>query len=72
MTQSNATLVIRHHRVSNDDDDGNEPDELFSHLYQVCTYHLEVRGLASGRSGSVSGEVGSCCVSHLRAHVGYC
>ncbi|KAF8629693.1 hypothetical protein AX15_003331 [Amanita polypyramis BW_CC] len=49
--KANATFVIRHHRVS------DEPDELFSHLYHLCAYHLEVRGLASGRSGSVSGEI---------------
>jgi len=49
--KSNATLIVRHHRLS------DEPDDLFTHLYQLCTYHLEVRGLASGRSGSVSGEI---------------
>ena len=49
--QANATLFVRHHRLS------DEPDDLFRHLYQLCTYHLEVRGLASGRSGAVSGEV---------------
>ncbi|KAF8632405.1 hypothetical protein AX17_004846 [Amanita inopinata Kibby_2008] len=49
--KANATLVVRHHRVLPD-----EPDELFIHLYQCCTYHLEVRGLSSGKSGSVSGE----------------
>ncbi|KAM6497605.1 hypothetical protein JOM56_005553 [Amanita muscaria] len=51
--KTNATLIVRHHRVSND----VASDDLFSHLYQMCTYHLEVRGLASGRSGSVSGEI---------------
>lgn len=51
MVQANATLLVRHHRLS------DEPDDLFRHLYQLCTYHLEVRGLASGRSGAVSGEV---------------
>ncbi|KAF8345795.1 hypothetical protein F5887DRAFT_1074220 [Amanita rubescens] len=49
--KANATLIVRHHRLS------DEPDNLFSHLYQLSTYHLEVRGLASGRSGSVSGEI---------------
>ena len=51
LVQANATLFVRHHRLS------DEPDDLFRHLYQLCTYHLEVRGLASGRSGAVSGEV---------------
>lgn len=50
--QLNATLVIRHHIVTPGD-----PDELFRHLLHLCTYHLEVRALASGRSGTVSGEV---------------
>ncbi|KAF8730634.1 hypothetical protein AX14_005356 [Amanita brunnescens Koide BX004] len=49
--KANATLFVRHHRLS------DEPDDLFRHLYQLCTYHLEVRGLASGRSGAVSGEI---------------
>ncbi|CAA7266451.1 unnamed protein product [Cyclocybe aegerita] len=50
--KANATLVLRHHVVT-----PNEPDELLRHLLQICTYHLEVRPLASGRSGAVSGEV---------------
>ncbi|KAJ3517047.1 hypothetical protein NLJ89_g747 [Agrocybe chaxingu] len=49
--KANATLVLRHHVVT-----PNEPDELLRHLLQICTYHLEVRPLASGRSGAVSGE----------------
>ncbi|PPQ70457.1 hypothetical protein CVT26_013904 [Gymnopilus dilepis] len=50
--KANATLVVRHHIVT-----PNEPDELFRLLLQLCTYHLEVLPLASGRSGTVSGEV---------------
>ncbi|KAF5359008.1 hypothetical protein D9758_004871 [Tetrapyrgos nigripes] len=46
-----ATLLIRHHLTS------EEPDDLFRLLYQICTYHVDVRPLSSGRSGAVSGEV---------------
>ncbi|KAF8959840.1 hypothetical protein BDZ97DRAFT_1836152 [Flammula alnicola] len=49
---AHATLLVRHHMVI-----PNEPDDLFRHLLQICTYHLEVRPLLSGRSGAVSGEV---------------
>ncbi|KAF9241867.1 hypothetical protein BU15DRAFT_87091 [Melanogaster broomeanus] len=47
-----ATLVIRHHILSR-----SEPDILFHHLQQLCSYHVEVRPLSSGRSGAVSGEL---------------
>lgn len=47
-----ATLVIRHHIVT-----PPEPDALLQHLLQLCTYHIEVMPLASGRSGAVSGEI---------------
>ncbi|KAF7784860.1 hypothetical protein Agabi119p4_1025 [Agaricus bisporus var. burnettii] len=50
--RSNATLIIRHHLTIRDD-----IDDLFRHLLQVSTYHLEVRSLSSGRSGAVSGEI---------------
>ncbi|KIJ68092.1 hypothetical protein HYDPIDRAFT_126768 [Hydnomerulius pinastri MD-312] len=50
--KSNATLVIRHHILN-----PSEPDPLFHSLQQLCSYHVEVRPLASGRSGAVSGEV---------------
>lgn len=49
-----AVLVVRHHIVT-----PPEPDVLLQHLLQLCTYHIEVRPLASGRSGAVSGEVRS-------------
>ncbi|KAK2464033.1 hypothetical protein APHAL10511_003977 [Amanita phalloides] len=52
--KAKATLVVRYHRISSD----LEPeDDTFAALYQLCAYHVEVRGLASGRSGSVSGEI---------------
>lgn len=47
-----AALIVRHHIVT-----PPEPDMLLQHLLQLCTYHIEVRPLASGRSGAVSGEV---------------
>jgi len=50
--QSKASLIIRHHLVT-----PAEPDDLFRHLSQLCSYHMEVRALSSGRSGAVSGEV---------------
>ncbi|KAJ8597432.1 hypothetical protein M405DRAFT_724165 [Rhizopogon salebrosus TDB-379] len=47
-----AALVVRYHIVT-----PPEPDALLQHLLQLCTYHIEVRPLASGRSGAVSGEI---------------
>ncbi|KAG7448484.1 uncharacterized protein BT62DRAFT_964874 [Guyanagaster necrorhizus] len=47
-----ATLLIRHHLVVY-----GMPDQLFRDLMQLATYHVDVRPLASGRSGAVSGEV---------------
>ena len=44
--------MVRHHILN-----ASEPDELFRHLLQLCTVHLEVRPLSSGRSTAVSGEV---------------
>jgi len=49
---ANATLVIRHHNLT-----GNGLDDLFRDLLQLCSYHVDVRPLMSGRSGSVSGEI---------------
>ena len=51
--QNKETLVIRHHLVS----PSREHDDLFRLLLQICTHHLEVRPLSSGRSGTVTGEV---------------
>ncbi|KAL4257389.1 ELP6 family protein [Pleurotus pulmonarius] len=47
-----STLFIRHHVVT-----PAQPDDVFRTLLQLCTYHIDVRPLASGRSGSVSGEI---------------
>ena len=55
LRQANATLVIRHHIVTT-----NEPDVLLRHVLQVSTYPLQVRPLATGKSGAVSGEVCPC------------
>jgi len=48
----NASLVVRHHLVT---DDGI--DDLLCELMQLCVYHVEVRPLSSGRSGAVSGQI---------------
>ncbi|KAH9839817.1 uncharacterized protein C8Q71DRAFT_463760 [Rhodofomes roseus] len=50
--KANAALVIRHHTVTPGD-----PDDLLRHLLQLAAYHVDVRPLASGRSGAVSGEI---------------
>lgn len=50
--QLSVSLVIRHHVV-----DPSDPDDLHRHLLQLCSYHMEVLSLSSGRSGSVNGEV---------------
>ncbi|KAF8882007.1 hypothetical protein BD779DRAFT_1675187 [Infundibulicybe gibba] len=50
--KTDTTLIIRHHVVTPD-----VPDDLFRHLNQLCTYHIDVKPLSSGRSGSVHGEV---------------
>ncbi|KII92961.1 hypothetical protein PLICRDRAFT_155896 [Plicaturopsis crispa FD-325 SS-3] len=65
--KAKASLIIRHHLVELDD----EPDHLFRHLLQLCTYHMDVRPLSSGRSGAVSGEVAlhagpSTCLPELK------
>ncbi|KAJ3765950.1 hypothetical protein FB446DRAFT_654531 [Lentinula raphanica] len=51
--KNQATLVIRNHVVVTP----GELDPLFRHLYSLCTYHLDVQPLTSGRSGDVSGQV---------------
>ncbi|KAI0769414.1 hypothetical protein BD413DRAFT_558196 [Trametes elegans] len=50
--KSDASLVIRHHVTT-----PGEPDDVLRHLLQLCTYHMDVFPLSSGRSGSVSGQV---------------
>ena len=54
--KANATLLIRQHVLTPSTE---EPmlDDLFRALQQMCTYHMEVLPLASGRSGAVSGQV---------------
>ncbi|KAJ3709637.1 hypothetical protein DFJ43DRAFT_1135252 [Lentinula guzmanii] len=50
--RNQATLIIRHHIVT-----PGELDPLFRHLNSLCTYHLDIQPLNSGRSGDVSGQV---------------
>ncbi|KAI0368379.1 hypothetical protein BV20DRAFT_969449 [Pilatotrama ljubarskyi] len=54
--KSDASLVLRYHVTT-----PGEPDELVKCLLQLCTYHLDVFPLSSGRSGSVSGQVALHC-----------
>lgn len=48
----NAAILIRHHVLSLDD-----PDEISRLLMQLCSYHIEVLPLSTGKSGAVSGQV---------------
>ncbi|KAJ3557327.1 hypothetical protein NM688_g1531 [Phlebia brevispora] len=48
----NAALAIRHHIVT-----PGEPDDLLRLLLQICTYHIDVLPLSTGRSGAVSGQI---------------
>ncbi|KAG7085750.1 hypothetical protein E1B28_003293 [Marasmius oreades] len=50
--KTKTTLIVRHHILA-----PNEPDELLRRLQQICSYHMDVRPLSSGRSGAVSGEI---------------
>ncbi|KAI0332277.1 hypothetical protein GY45DRAFT_1321057 [Cubamyces sp. BRFM 1775] len=52
----NASLIIRHHITT-----PGEPDDILRHLLQLCTYHMDVFSLSTGRSGSVSGQVALHC-----------
>ncbi|KAI0358714.1 hypothetical protein OH77DRAFT_1494320 [Trametes cingulata] len=54
--KSVASLLLRHHVTT-----PGEPDDVLKHLLQLCTYHLDVFPLSSGRSGSVSGQVALHC-----------
>ncbi|KAI0720905.1 hypothetical protein C8Q72DRAFT_788049 [Fomitopsis betulina] len=47
-----AAFVIRHHIITPGD-----PDDLLRHLLRLASYHVDVRPLSSGRSGTVSGEI---------------
>lgn len=51
-SKTGGTLVICYHILN-----PSEPDILLQLLLQLCSYHVEVRPLASGRSGAVSGEI---------------
>lgn len=55
LVQNQATLLIRHHITQTSGD----LDMLFRRLYALCTYHLDIQPLNSGRSGAVSGQVSS-------------
>ncbi|KAF5320256.1 hypothetical protein D9611_011339 [Ephemerocybe angulata] len=50
--KANWTFIVRYHVVT-----PNEVDEQLQQLLGICTYHLDVRPLYSGRSGAVSGEI---------------
>ncbi|KAI0661405.1 hypothetical protein C8Q70DRAFT_971176 [Cubamyces menziesii] len=52
----NASLIIRHHITT-----PGEPDDILRNLLQLCTYHMDVFPLSTGRSGSVSGQVALHC-----------
>ncbi|KAJ7108456.1 hypothetical protein C8R43DRAFT_1044052 [Mycena crocata] len=56
--KANATLLIRQHILTPSSSTSTPIlDDLFRALHQLCTYHMEVLPLASGRSGAVSGQV---------------
>ncbi|KAF6758969.1 hypothetical protein DFP72DRAFT_887126 [Ephemerocybe angulata] len=50
--KANWTFIVRYHVVT-----PNKVDEQLQQLLGICTYHLDVRPLYSGRSGAVSGEI---------------
>ncbi|KAJ7355388.1 hypothetical protein DFH08DRAFT_498383 [Mycena albidolilacea] len=54
--KANATLLIRQHVLTPSNAE-SMLDDLFRALHQMCTYHMDVLPLASGRSGAVSGQV---------------
>ncbi|KAI9457416.1 hypothetical protein F5148DRAFT_984134 [Russula earlei] len=51
-TRNGVFLAIRYHIASPDD-----LDDIFRGLFQLCTYHIEVLPLSSGKSSAVSGEL---------------
>jgi len=55
-SKANATLLIRQHVLT---PSTAQPmlDDLFRALHHMCTYHMDVLPLSSGRSGAVSGQV---------------
>ncbi|KAJ4493656.1 hypothetical protein C8J55DRAFT_417546, partial [Lentinula edodes] len=48
--KNDAVLVIRHHLLTSG-------DLLFRSLHALCTYHMDIQPLTSGRSGVVSGQI---------------
>ncbi|OSX65827.1 hypothetical protein POSPLADRAFT_1132164, partial [Postia placenta MAD-698-R-SB12] len=56
--KTNAALVLRHHVVT-----PGEPDDLLRRLLQLCTYHMDVLPLSSGKSGSVALHAGSAAIN---------
>ncbi|TEB29214.1 hypothetical protein FA13DRAFT_1734880 [Coprinellus micaceus] len=50
--KSKSTLIARYHITI-----PGEIDNQLTQLLTVCTYHLDVRPLYSGRSGAVTGEI---------------
>ncbi|EMD33842.1 hypothetical protein CERSUDRAFT_108095 [Gelatoporia subvermispora B] len=50
--KTGVALILRHPVAT-----PGEPDDLLRHLLQLCTYHLDVFPLSSGRSGAVHGQV---------------
>ncbi|GAW01311.1 hypothetical protein LENED_002899 [Lentinula edodes] len=52
--KNDAVLVIRHHVLSDKEASG---DLLFRSLHALCTYHMDIQPLSSGRSGVVSGQI---------------
>ncbi|OBZ70698.1 hypothetical protein A0H81_09315 [Grifola frondosa] len=55
--KANAALILRHHIVT-----PGEPDDILRHLLQLCTYHMDVLPLSTGRSGSVALHAGPAVV----------
>ncbi|KAJ3890114.1 hypothetical protein GG344DRAFT_31036, partial [Lentinula edodes] len=51
--KNDAVLVIRHHGLS----PKPSGDALFRSLHALCTYHMDIQPLSSGRSGVVSGQI---------------
>ncbi|EED85159.1 predicted protein [Postia placenta Mad-698-R] len=56
--KANAALVLRHHIVT-----PGEPDDLLRRLLQLCTYHMDVLPLSSGKSGSVALHAGPATIN---------
>lgn len=60
-SQAQAPLIIRHHVLCTSTrepifTEDESSDDLFNLLAQLASFHVEIKSLASGRSGSVSGE----------------